>query len=342
MFKWILPHFRRYIPFFVLAALLGVCSTVALFLVPDTTKIIIDNALKPAISGDSPKENSSFFMFLIAGVAADNYWQILLYALAAFGILVVTRHILHYARWNIAHMSGVAAEKRLRTVAFNKMLRLDPETLGIFTPGELLTLNNSDCINSKEIFTGPGALIVQHSIEICLAAFFLFRINPYFAIAPFISAGLIAALASVYLKKVARAYTKIRSASIRLNTNVQQNIKNAKQIRESAAGEAEIVRFDEYNENLKKMHFEQANLWSKYTVIFMAVTYTTQILSTILGIYLVINGMSEGDFAAFMIYVVFINTAVQAIANATAGTRNLLISAKRVAGFLNLPEKEAE
>ncbi|MDR3319210.1 MAG: ABC transporter ATP-binding protein/permease [Clostridiales bacterium] len=338
MFIQLYKYFKKNMYAFVLVTLLGLSSTFCYFLLPQVAQIIIDRCINAAL-GVVPGEGSSVFLFLLADVADNDYWIILLRALGVYGTLVLYRYIAHYVRWNAAHRNGIICEARLRAAVFNKLLTQNTLVLSKYSSGELLTTANADCIAVKDIFVHYFPIFFQQFVELFMAAFFLLRISPFLAIAPFM-VGIITSLTMIaYIKKMQRIFREIRSANVELNSCVQENIGGVKIVRAFAREDAEIKKFNEKNETYKKAFFRHADTWSAYSSFFLMASYLINISSTVVGIILAVNGtITSGEFGSFFLYVYFINNAMQTITNFGAQLQQSSVAGKRIADFLSAPD----
>lgn len=327
---------KRYMPAWISVVLIGFLSVGITALLPQVPQLLIDRIINPAL-GQAPVYNASNpFSWLLNGYATDDYWGMFAVVAILFGVLLLLRYGLHYLRWNVSHYYGGKAEKRMRMAVFAKLLGQNQIVLNRYTSGDLMSICNSDPVAVKEVYSQTLSLIFDQLLVVALSTVFLFRLHWLLMILP-LSLGLAASLLMVFYTRALRVrYNEIRTASVALNSTVQENINGVRIVRAFAAEDIENKKFRSLNDAYREAYLRQAKTVARYNMIFNALGQAVNLGSIIVGVIMAAQGrLSLGQFTTFISYVSMINGPLVAMSNLMGGVQNSVICGNRMFTFLN-------
>ncbi|MDR2201624.1 MAG: ABC transporter ATP-binding protein/permease [Clostridiales bacterium] len=330
------PYFRKYTLGWITAQLLGWISVICFTLLPQIPQLVVDRVLNPALGNPAAVDDKNVFSGFLARYSADDYGSMLLTLCSIMGVLILTRYLCHYVRWNLEHTIGVYGEKRLRTAVYAKMLDQNSMVMSRYTNGDLMSICNSDPNAIKDFYTHTLQFGIEQTFALAIAIYFLARINPYLLILPIVLSAVMGVAMVFYSRALRRCYNNIREASVNLNSCVQENINGVRIVRSYAAEDIEVKKFDVRNKAYKDNFIAQARVLARYGILFGAISQAIMLGSTVIGAVLAMNGqMTVGQFITFGTYVYAVGFPIRLMVDLAGAAQNTAVCAHRVLTFLN-------
>lgn len=327
---------KRYLGAWLTVAGLGIITVFALLLLPQVPQLLIDRIINPALGAEPKVNDNNVFTSLINLFSPTDYWGMFACLLVIFAVLLGIRYIGHYIRWNVSHRYGVKAEQGMRVAVFNKMLDQNSLVMARYTSGDLMSICNSDPVVIKDVWSLNLSVLIDQFVVIFIAAYFLSRINPLFIILPLFLGIMSIVLMYFYIKKLRQHYNEIRTASIDLNSCVQENINGVRIVRAFASEEVEVNKFTKKNNKFTKNFISQSKTQGIFNIWFNGLGQAVNFGSIIIGVVLASKGtISLGEFTTFAAYVGMINGPLIAVANHLGIVQNAMICGNRMFTFLN-------
>ena len=313
---------------------LGWVGVISALLLPLAPQLLIDRIINPLVGADAVYNPSNPFGGLLDG--AGSYWAMFGRLLAIFGIISLARYTAHYLRWNTAHHIGPLMEGKMRYAAFDKMLTQSAVVTRQYTSGDLLSIVNIDPIVVKNMFFQDIPVLIDQVLLMAVAIYFLWIIDPVLIILPIASGAVTAVTVVRFIKAMRVRFNKIRQASIDLNSCISESINGVRIVKSYAAENVETEKFDKLNEGYCKAFCEQANTDSKYQTIFLGISQTLAISSTILGVVLAVTGrISLGEYTTFMAYVFMLSGPLGLMARIFGQMQNAFVAGSRMHTFID-------
>lgn len=316
------------------AALTQIVSFIALaadLLIPLISAMFINYV----ICDNKPGENG-IFSFMLNGKYGKVHTMKLFFSLAAvFMLLLITRIILVYIKNITNQLLGLKLETELREATYEKLMKLDSETLAQFNTGELMTTVNSDTIMFKELFCRMIPNIFDSIFVLITIIYLLASINFSLLFIPLLMMPFFF-IALMNFKKAARTnFRNIRESNSRMNLTVQENISAVRLVRSFTNEEAEKRKFDKSNEKLKDSYIKQIMLSSRFEVIFSSIKQIAYIGTIAISSVLVIKGyMLLGYLLACSNYVLKIMDYISQVNNNLFQMQQQLVSGQKMMNFM--------
>lgn len=339
VFKFGFQHWKKYLPLDILTKLMSCIALTADLMIPIITGMLIDYVIRGVNPED--KQNDTVFEFLVSGKYGEPHTMKLFWTLAGiFMGLVLLKDVIVYLKNWILQILGLGLETDLRKVTFDKLMKLDSETLAEYNTGEILTTLNSDTIMFKEMFCRMIPNIFESLFGLVIAVVMLVKINVYLLIIPVVLTPFFT-MALLRFRKMARQnFRNIRGRNSNMSLTVQENIEAVRLVRSFTNEEEEKRKFDDANETLKNAHIEQIKLSSRFEAIFSIVRQTAYIGSIAVAAILVIKGyMLIGSLVASAEYVLRIMNFVTQINNSMFQMQQQLVSGRKMLDFVNCESK---
>ena len=128
IFKKAFPYYGRIYGILILCVMLGLVQGVVQLVEPQIITLMVDRVINPAL-GKAPEYGSSIFAFAIEGVAADDYWTMMVRLAGLFFLFMILYFVTFYIRWNIAHYFSIICDNRLRLDVMRKINSFGPRLL---------------------------------------------------------------------------------------------------------------------------------------------------------------------------------------------------------------------
>ncbi len=149
-FKFGYKYFKKDLFISLAAEIMSFTGIYTELLLPLLSGILIDFVINSEKVED---KSGGVFHFLLTGRFGSVHSMELFFAVAGFFmLLVLVRIVLIYVRDLIQEKVGLNLETTLRYASYDKLMKLDSDTISEYNSGELLQILNSDTIMFKELF----------------------------------------------------------------------------------------------------------------------------------------------------------------------------------------------
>lgn len=333
-------YYKKHAFVLIFCSVLGFIGIFFNQLIPQAIQLILDKVILPAVGQKTETESSSIFLPLVKKIIGNdlsaNLTLTLTALVAIIFVLLISRYIAHYLRWNLGHGKSVDSERLMRNDVFKKMITQNTAILNRYTSGELLSIAQSDVVMIKDMFLHYIPFTIEAFVWVIFAVYFITRIHWSLAILPLLIGVAMGITSQAFMQKMRTIFNNIRNKTIDLNSCVQENINGIRIVKAYAAEEQEISKFDKVNENYKESYFEHTNVWSKYNAIYSSFTQIAYIGSIIIAIFLGLKGiLTIGEFSSFVAYIGLITGPLMGFSNNLGQLQQSIICAQRVFTFLN-------
>lgn len=338
VFKFGFRHWKKYLPLDILTKLMSIIALTADMLIPLITAMFINYVIQ-----SHPPKEGEFFGFLLTGKYGEIHTMRLFWTLATVFIsLLLFKDIIVYLKNLTLQKLGLGLETDLRKVTFDKLMKLDSETLSEYNTGELLTTLNSDTIMFKEMFCRMIPNIFESILTLILAIVMLSTMNKLLLIIPLILTPFFTVALLRFRKQARKNFRNIRGKNSHMSLAVQENIEAVRLVRSFTNENVEKQKFDEANVALKDAHIEQIKLSSTFEAIFSIVRQIAYIGSVAVVAVLIIQGkLLIGALISCTDYVIRIMNAVTQINNSMFQMQQQLVSGRKMLDFVRCESKIA-
>lgn len=339
VFKFGFRHWKKYLPLDILTKLMSIIALTADMLIPLITAMFINYVIQ-----SHPPKEGEFFGFLLTGKYGKIHTMRLFWTLATVFIsLLLFKDIIVYLKNLTLQKLGLGLETDLRKVTFDKLMKLDSETLSEYNTGELLTTLNSDTIMFKEMFCRMIPNIFESILTLILAIVMLSTMNKLLLIIPLILTPFFTVALLRFRKQARKNFRNIRGKNSHMSLAVQENIEAVRLVRSFTNENVEKQKFDEANVALKDAHIEQIKLSSTFEAIFSIVRQIAYIGSVAVVAVLIIQGkLLIGALISCTDYVIRIMNAVTQINNSMFQMQQQLVSGRKMLDFVRCESKIAD
>jgi len=342
IFKKSFPYYKRIYPILILCVVLGLFQGILTLVTPQIISLMVDRVINPAF-GKAPVENSSIFMFLIEDIPADNLWQIMFVLVGVFLGFIAAYFITFYIRWNISHYFSIGCDNKLRLGILNKINSYGTRLLKDYTPGDLITIVNSDCQGIREFHIANIPFTIDSIFFIIVAFVFLSKINILLIVAPVATFGLYFFITKGFLKMCEKFYGERWKKNSEFNSETQESIYGIRTIK--SYGREDIRRKGFYTkaENLKDIHMELGRRRQRYFMFFDTTDQIVMVICMAICIALTVNfKMTAGEYAAFLSYMLSIIGYFVDIIFLAGDIQDNKVSCKRLFGMVDKKDEVAE
>lgn len=330
-------YFKKSMPLAILAEFLSFIGIYAELLFPLLLGILVDYCIQ---SNVVEEESGGMFRFLLTGEYGRIHSMQLFFSVATlFGIMVLLRIVLIYIRDLIQEWIGLRLETDLRYATYDKLMKLDSQTIADYNSGELLQILNSDTIMFKEIFAHRLAYFGDAIFMVITTLILVAGIDIRFALIPLILTPFLIRTV-INFKKQARAnFKEIRDRSADLNLAVQENIAGVRIVRSFTNEELEEEKFDSVNQNFYDARMDQIHISSKFDMTLNSLKQLAYISSILIGAVLVMQGkLSIGCILASSTYVLRLMNNITSLNNHIFVMQQQMVSGLELKRFM---EKES-
>lgn len=334
--KFGFKYWKRNLPTAIIIQLVSFIAIIADLLLPLVSAMFIDYVI-----GNHEPTDKGVFSFMLSGKYGEIHSMKLFYSLAVlFMILLITRIILVYIKNVTNQLLGLSLETDLRVATYQKLMKLDSETISAYNTGELLTTINSDTIMFKELFCRMLPNIFDSIFVLISCIYLLSSINICLLFIPVIMLPFFIIALTKFRKGARINFRKIRESNSRMNLTVQENIEAVRLVRSFTNEELEKRKFDKSNEMLKNSHISQIMLSSRFEVIFSSIKQAAYIGTIAVSTILVIKGhLMVGALLATSNYVLKIVDYISQISNTLTQMQQQLVSGQKMIAFMKCKSK---
>lgn len=320
-------------------ALVGyICSAIALvcdLLIPFLGADII-NYFFEGINIDT----GNLFFFLFSNAASETTLETFSHIAIAMGALVLTRLIFLYIKNISFQWNGLDMENEMRRITYNKLMKLDGETLSAYNTGELLTIMNRDVIMSKEMYCRGMLNYYDSAIALAVSSAFLISINPWLMLIPLLLAPPFIVSLVKYVKSIHKVFVDMRQAYSELNLAVQENIRAVRIVRAFSNEETEREKFKKANYKLRDAMIAVDKTSAKYNSLFEFYKQISYAVTVAICALLILSGnMLLGSLSAATAYVLKIMNHISQISQNTGSMQRQYVAMDRLRKFMETEGK---
>lgn len=336
------PYYKRIYPILFICVILGLFQGILTLVTPQIVSIIVDRVINPAL-GKAPVENSSIFMFLIRDIPADNLWKIMLVLVTTFIIFIVTYFVTFYVRWNVAHYFSIGCDNELKLSVLNKINSYGTGIMKDYSPGDLITIVNSDCDGIRGFYIANVPFIIDSIFFIVVALIFLARINLWLIVAPVATFALYFLITKGFLKMCGKYYGLRWEKNSEFNSKTQESIYGIRTIKAYGREDIRKKAFYERAEDLRDIHMELGRRRQRYFMFFDTTDQVVMVICMAICVALTVNfKMTTGEYAAFLSYMMSIIGYFVDIIFLAGDIQDNKVSCKRLFGLMEKKDEVAE
>ena len=329
--KKLFKYMKPYRGWAIVSPLLMIGEVLADLCLPYLMSFIVNYG----IIGENIKDNriAYFIMRTLFGETAYTGLQIIF----TFGIcMLVITLIGGFFGTLCAYTAAKAAQSfghDLRRAAYAKVMSLSAEQTDRFTTGSLVTRMTNDVGMIVEFMESLLRMFVRSPMFFVGGIFFLLTLDVRFGVVLLISLPVLIVTLALVLSRTVPLFAKVQTKLDRVNCVVQENVSGARVVKAYVREEHECERFDTANKELRDINYRV----HKLSAIIQPVVILVQNFSIIAIIYLGGNriadgfmGMSTGNVMAAVTYTTQILSSVMMVTMLFQMISRAFACAKRV------------
>ncbi len=336
------PYYGKIYGVLSLCVVLGLVQGVVALVEPQIITLMVDRVINPAL-GKEAQYGSSIFAFVLDGVAADDYWTMMLILAGLFFGFMALYFVTFYVRWNLSHYFSIKSDNQMRLDIMRKINSFGSRLLKDYSSGDLITIVNSDSAKIREFHIGTIPFMIDSVFYIVVATVFLLRISPWLMIIPLITLAVFTVITKGFLKLFETLYGKIWDKNSELNTETQESIYGIRTIKAYGREDMRKKRFDERSEDVRDFSTMFAIKRQKYILAFDTTDQFVMLLSMGISIYLSLQfKMTSGEYTSFLVYLLYICGSFVDIIFYMSDVQDQKVSVKRLFGLLDKKDEILE
>ena len=331
-------YFKKDLWISIFAEILSFIGIFAELLLPLLSGILIDYVIRDTAVND---ESGGIFHFLLTGkFGAVNSLQ-LFFAVGGFFLIMVAFRIgLIYIRDLIQERVGLNLETTLRYASYDKLMKLDSDTISDYNSGELLQILNSDTIMFKELFSHRIPYFGDSIFMLTTTVILIASIDISFVIIPLLLAPILIHAVLTFKKRARKNFTKIRANSSALNLTTQENISGVRIVRSFVNEDLEKDKFNKVNMDFCKTNIDQVSLTANFEMTLNIIKQIAYVGTIAIGAYLVMQDrLTVGYILSSSTYVVRLMSDINSVNNNILNMQQQTVSGLSLKGFM---EKESK
>ncbi len=336
--KFGFKYFKKDLFISIIAEILSFIGIYMELLLPLLSGILIDYVINAEAV---EKESGGMFHFLLTGrFGSINSMELFFYVAGFFMALVLVRIVLIYIRDLIQEKVGLNLETTLRYASYDKLMRLDSDTISEYNSGELLQILNSDTIMFKELFSHRIPYFGDSIFMLVATIVLIATIDISFVVIPLFLTPVLVWTMLVFKKKARENFIRIRSNSAALNLTTQENISGVRIVRSFVNEELEKKKFDKVNMALRDTNIKQVGLSANIEMTLNVIKQTAYVGTIAIAAFLVIRGnLTPGYILASSTYVVRLMGNINSINNHIVNMQQQAVAGLSLKKFM---EKESK
>lgn len=301
--KFGFKYFKKDLFVSIIAEALSFLGIYTELLLPLLSGILLDFVIKDTAV---EKDSGGIFHFLLTGRFGSVNSMELFFAVAGFFLLLTFLRItLIYVRDLIQEKVGLDVETSLRQVSYDKLMKLDSDTISEYNSGELLQILNSDTIMFKELFCHRIPYFGDSIFMLIMTVALISTIHTSFVIIPLALTPVLIVTMLSFKKKAKENFVRIRANSAALNLTTQENISGVRIVRSFVNEELEKKKFDKVNTELRDTNIRQVGLTANIDLTLNVIKQIAYVGTIAIAAVLVIKGnLTPGLMLASSGYVV--------------------------------------
>ncbi len=345
MFNVYKKNFRFYgriYPVLILCIFLGLMQEIVALVEPQIISLIVDRVINPAF-GREPVENTSFFMYLIEDIPADNLGHILGVLIGTFVVFLVLYFITFYARWNLAHYFSLSCDNDLRLMVLRKINGFGPSITKDYSSGDLITIVNSDSQKIRNFHIATVPFIIDSVFYIVLALVILSKISLWLTLFPLLTLGIYLIITRGFLKLLFKMDDEMWAKDSEFNTETQESIYGIRTIKSYGREDMRKKRFYDRADDLSNFYTLFGRKRYRYWLLYDSIDQIVLVVSMAISIALAVNfKMTSGEYAAFIAYMFNITGYFIDIIFFASDIQDEKVSTKRLHTFLEKEDTVSE
>ncbi len=331
-------YFKKDMLISLFAELLSFLGIFMELLLPLFSGMLIDYVIK-----ETPvtEESGGMFHFLLTGGFGDVHSMRLFFSVAGFFMaLVVIRIGMIYVRDLIQERVGLNLETELRYASYDKLMKLDSDTISEYNSGELLQILNSDTIMFKELFCHRIPYFGDAIFMLVATIVLIATIDISFVIIPVLLTPVLIGTMLAFKKKARENFVRIRANSAALNLTTQENVSGVRIVRSFVNEEYEKRKFDKVNMNLRDTNIRQVGLTANIEMTLNVIKQIAYVGTIAIAAVLVMRGnLTVGYILSASSYVVRLMGNINSINNHIVNMQQQTVAGLSLKHFM---EKESK
>ncbi len=335
--KFGFKYFKKDLLISIFAELLSFLGIYTELLLPLLTGMLVDYVINDtAVTADS----GGMFGFLLNGRFGEVHTMRLFFSVAGFFLgLVIVRIVMIYIRDLIQERVGLNLETALRRVSYDKLMKLDSDTISEYNSGELLQILNSDTIMFKELFCHRIPYFGDAIFMLVATIVLIATIDISFVIIPLLLTPVLVSIMLVFKKKARENFVQIRANSAALNLTTQENISGVRIVRSFVNEDLEKEKFNKVNMALRDTNIKQVGLTADIEMTLNIIRQIAYVGTIAIGAFLVIRGnLTVGYILSSSTYVVRLMANINSINNHIVNMQQQTVAGLSLKRFM---EKES-
>ncbi len=331
-------YFKKDLLISILAEILSFIGIFAELLLPLLSGILIDYVIKDTAVDD---ESGGMFHFLLTGRFGSVHSMQLFLAVSGFFLIMVALRIgLIYIRDLIQEHVGLNLETSLRYASYDKLMRLDSDTISDYNSGELLQILNSDTIMFKELFCHRIPYFGDSIFMLITTVILIATIDISFVIIPLMLAPILIRAVFIFKKKARENFTKIRANSSALNLTTQENISGVRIVRSFVNEELEKEKFNKVNMDFCNTNIDQVSLTANFEMSVNIIKQIAYVGTIVIGAFLVMKGnLTIGYILSSSTYVVRLMGDINSVNNNIVNMQQQTVAGLNLKKFMDKESK---
>ncbi len=294
MFKWM----GKYWPLLIISFGFLVVVSYSRTLIPLFTQHIVDYVLKFDLSAGSKLPN---FIFKLV----DNGSDINKLFLAITGIIIVdlVRSLAIFFRRSFTAVFSERVSYNLRNNLYRQLQNMSYSFHAHAETGDLIQRCTTDVETYKHFISDQIIEVMRLALLVGFSIWQMSKLNTNLMLISLIIAPLLLTIATLYFKKVEKAFTTIEENEAKMTTHVQENVSGARVVKAFANEKYEIEKFDGLNRKFTdsdmKLIKKMAVFWSTTDFICFAQFCVIAVVGII---YTSNQVISLGVYSAFLAF----------------------------------------
>jgi ATP-binding cassette subfamily B protein len=331
-------YFKKDLLISIFAEVLSFLGIFAELLLPLLSGILIDFVIRDT---EVTEESGGIFHFLLTGKFGQIHSMELFFSVAAaFGILVLIRIVLIYIRDLIQEHVGLNLETSLRYASYDKLMKLDSDTIGEYNSGELLQITNSDTILFKELFCHRIPYFGDSIFMLTTTVVLIASIHISFIVIPLLLTPLLIRAVFSFKTKARENFRQIRQNSSDLNLTTQENIAGVRIVRSFVNEDLEKEKFEKVNGAYRDTNIRQVELTARFDLTLNVIKQVAYVTTIAIASLLVMRGMlTVGYILSASSYVVRLMGDINSLSNIILNMQQQTVAGLSLKQFM---EKESK
>jgi len=334
---------HKWKPFYLLAAILLIISTLFRMLEPKVLQITIDGVISWYQTGNSEVTDrfGKFIFNILPDFNPANITIILIYVAMIYIAIALLRSSLMFISSAIAADSTEKAIKRLRDLLFAHLQKLPMSFHITATTGELIQRCTGD-VDTVKRFIGTQVVDVVLLGTVFLMSFYMmFGMNPTYALIAICLAPVIFIQSFVFFKRESKVWEEHEAEQDKLTSIVEENLGGIRVVKAFAREDAENEKFEKQNQAKLKIGLRHIQLHAIFWPLSDFVFHLQITISILAGGYFALNQIiTIGELTAFYSYIVMVSWPMRNIGRVISQMSMSLVAIERLSSIMDSPEED--